>query len=357
MLSAEQVSRLRKISQDASWSLAKIGAETQGQRNALQGQVIRSRGADIGKEKVANLLRQLDQGNVDATKLGNLEVIADRLAAGLTSKNPHEAKTHYKQVLAYEILTRLAANVKRILSQSSFGPNPVTTVKDLVTSLTRKSTGVESSNLQSIWYDAKSKILAVRFTSGTRYQYTDVPSNVYDELLKAESHGKYFHRNIRMVYPYRKLAFSEFAFNPITKVRQLLSKHGRLLHRHRTYRGELVMHKHQRHDRPHAHSSLPVYDGVGGYKAGDVAVIAAPLLATAIAGSAPFVLEGLSARKQQRKQKAYERSEKIRKVQEGIQQHVMRQRAEGRVPFQTALPSGRYSQKVLAFITANKLEQ
>ena len=59
-----------------------------------------------------------------------------------------------------------------------------------------------------------------------------------------------------MVYPYRKLAFSEFAFNPITKVRQLLSKHGRLLHRHRTYRGELVMHKPQRHD-PASRSFIP----------------------------------------------------------------------------------------------------
>ena len=78
-------------------------------------------------------------------------------------------------------------------------------------------------------------------------------------------------------------------------------------------------------------------------------MIAAPFLATAIAGSAPFILEGLAARKQQRrnkdeqtKQKAYERGEKIRKTREGIQEHINRQRAEGRVPFQTALPSGRY---------------
>ena len=233
-------------------------------------------------------------------------------------------------------------------------------VRDLVTSLTRKSTGVESSNLQSIWYDAKSKILAVRFTSGTRYQYTDVPSNVYDELLKAESHGKYFHRNIRMVYPYRKLAFSEFAFNPITKVRQLLRKHGRLLHRHRTYRGELIMHKHQRHDQPHAHSSLPIYDGVGGYSTGDVAVITAPLLATAIAASTPFILEGLSIRKQRqqaKKERTRQREDSLRAVRDNIQQHINRGRAEGNIPFQTALPPGRYSQKVSAFIASNKLEQ
>ena len=88
MLSAEQVSRLRKISQDASWSLAKIGAETQGKETYSMGQVIRSRGADIGKEKVANLLRQLDQGNVDAAKLCNLEVIADRLSSRPNIQEP-----------------------------------------------------------------------------------------------------------------------------------------------------------------------------------------------------------------------------------------------------------------------------
>lgn len=64
---------------------------------------------------------------------------------------------------------------------------------------------VESSNLASIGYDAESEILEIEFNHGGIYQYFDVPENVYEELMNADSHGVYFSANIRNDYEYQKL--------------------------------------------------------------------------------------------------------------------------------------------------------
>jgi hypothetical protein len=64
---------------------------------------------------------------------------------------------------------------------------------------------VESSNLASIGYNAKNEILEVEFNHGGIYQYFDVPENVYEELMNADSHGVYFSENIRNVYKYQKV--------------------------------------------------------------------------------------------------------------------------------------------------------
>lgn len=56
---------------------------------------------------------------------------------------------------------------------------------------------VESSNLASIGYDAENEILEIEFNHGGVYQYFDVPENVYEELMNADSHGQYFDRNIK----------------------------------------------------------------------------------------------------------------------------------------------------------------
>lgn len=64
-------------------------------------------------------------------------------------------------------------------------------------------TPVNSSNLSSVGYE--NGILYVRFNSGTLYCYFDVPVYVYQELMAADSHGKYFATNIRNVYRYQKL--------------------------------------------------------------------------------------------------------------------------------------------------------
>ncbi len=61
---------------------------------------------------------------------------------------------------------------------------------------------VESSMIHAVGYDPEKHILEVVFNTGRTYQYADVPPEVYDSLLKAESKGRYFLAHIRDAYPY-----------------------------------------------------------------------------------------------------------------------------------------------------------
>ena len=65
---------------------------------------------------------------------------------------------------------------------------------------------VESSNLKSAGYDPESQVLEVEFSSGSVYQYTDVPASVYRELLDADSKGSYFNAHIRVAYSFTRVA-------------------------------------------------------------------------------------------------------------------------------------------------------
>ena len=64
---------------------------------------------------------------------------------------------------------------------------------------------VESSMLQEVGYDPERRVLEVEFASGEVYDYYDVPPEVYDGLLRAESPGQYFRDHVRGVYTYRRL--------------------------------------------------------------------------------------------------------------------------------------------------------
>ncbi len=68
-----------------------------------------------------------------------------------------------------------------------------------------KRKSVNSSNLSSIGYDSENEILEIEFNHGGIYQYFDVPEEVYEELMSANSHGQYFAANIRNDYEYQKL--------------------------------------------------------------------------------------------------------------------------------------------------------
>jgi len=56
---------------------------------------------------------------------------------------------------------------------------------------------VISSNLASVGYDSKSKTLEVEFLNGSVYQYSNVPSVLYNGLISASSKGQYFDRMIK----------------------------------------------------------------------------------------------------------------------------------------------------------------
>ncbi len=64
---------------------------------------------------------------------------------------------------------------------------------------------VDSSNIASVGYDDSTNTLEIEFNSGHLYQYFDVPKNIYDELLIADSVGKYFYNHIKGIYRYARM--------------------------------------------------------------------------------------------------------------------------------------------------------
>jgi hypothetical protein len=70
-------------------------------------------------------------------------------------------------------------------------------------------TTVNSSNLNSIGYDVKTKTLDIQFNNGVVYRYYLVPQEIYVGLMKAESHGKYFHVMIRNRFQYNQVSSDE----------------------------------------------------------------------------------------------------------------------------------------------------
>ncbi len=63
---------------------------------------------------------------------------------------------------------------------------------------------VKSSNLVSVGHNAVRSILYVKFVGGGVYLYRGVPSEVYDALLAASSHGKFLSAQIKGQYPYER---------------------------------------------------------------------------------------------------------------------------------------------------------
>ena len=66
-------------------------------------------------------------------------------------------------------------------------------------------TRVTSSNLKRVSYNSRSHEMLIQFQSGAVYQYWDVPGNVSQGLMQAESPGRYFSQNIRSRYNYKRV--------------------------------------------------------------------------------------------------------------------------------------------------------
>ncbi len=65
---------------------------------------------------------------------------------------------------------------------------------------------VESSNITAIGYDEEKRELRVQFKSGAEYIYSDVPQDVVQAFLAAESKGKYLNEHIKGVYEAEKIS-------------------------------------------------------------------------------------------------------------------------------------------------------
>ena len=64
---------------------------------------------------------------------------------------------------------------------------------------------VDSSNIATIGYDVDSQTLEIEFLSGGVYQYFDVPEQIYEDIMSADSAGKYLNTNVKGVYRYSKI--------------------------------------------------------------------------------------------------------------------------------------------------------
>jgi hypothetical protein len=65
---------------------------------------------------------------------------------------------------------------------------------------------VQSSALEQVSYDEAAHTLCATFReSGRTYIYQDVPQDVYDSLLFAESLGCYFNSHIRDHFAFREI--------------------------------------------------------------------------------------------------------------------------------------------------------
>ncbi|MFG6149411.1 KTSC domain-containing protein [Halobacillus sp. B23F22_1] len=64
---------------------------------------------------------------------------------------------------------------------------------------------VTSPNLKAVRYDPQSCKLYVRFKNQCIYEYSGVPIYVYEELIAADSKGRYHHSYIKYSYPYKRI--------------------------------------------------------------------------------------------------------------------------------------------------------
>ena len=60
---------------------------------------------------------------------------------------------------------------------------------------------IESTMISRIGHSKDENILRVKFNNGKVYEYTDVTHSVFKNFAQAESVGRFFHSNIKNVYP------------------------------------------------------------------------------------------------------------------------------------------------------------
>ncbi len=65
---------------------------------------------------------------------------------------------------------------------------------------------VESSSVDAVGYDPSTRRLYIRFVgSGRAYVYYDVGQSVFDDLISADSKGRFVNSEIKGAYQYRRL--------------------------------------------------------------------------------------------------------------------------------------------------------
>ncbi len=63
---------------------------------------------------------------------------------------------------------------------------------------------VDSSNIEAVGYDDDSQELHVQFLSSGYYIYSDVPREIFDDLMNAPSKGSFLNREVKGIYQFTK---------------------------------------------------------------------------------------------------------------------------------------------------------
>ena len=64
---------------------------------------------------------------------------------------------------------------------------------------------IKSSNIRVTEYDTETKKMLVEFNNGFKYEYDEVPHQIYTKFRMADSQGKFFTTDIAKKYKYKKL--------------------------------------------------------------------------------------------------------------------------------------------------------
>jgi hypothetical protein len=64
---------------------------------------------------------------------------------------------------------------------------------------------IQSSNVKKTEYDTETKIMLVEFNNGLKYEYSDVPHQIYTQFRMSESQGKFFSSKIVKTYKHKKI--------------------------------------------------------------------------------------------------------------------------------------------------------
>ena len=62
----------------------------------------------------------------------------------------------------------------------------------------------ESSTIARFAYDKESQVLAVEFKNGGRYNYYDLPEDIFDRMKAASSKGQFHAQNIKGIFRYAR---------------------------------------------------------------------------------------------------------------------------------------------------------
>jgi hypothetical protein len=65
---------------------------------------------------------------------------------------------------------------------------------------------VESTSLESVGYDSTEQKLEVEFKHGAIYEYLDVPAEVFEAFLAADSKGTFFNNDIKTSYDFARVS-------------------------------------------------------------------------------------------------------------------------------------------------------